>query len=101
MTKTNPGLIADLKMRGSDNPQTETLVDIRFTDTDSQSRINKAVATVLSSAEVEKNKKIAEACRDRRAHFHPFVLSPDGALGKSATKVVNLLCDRLSKMEVK
>eukprot|EP01068_Selenidium_serpulae_P016610 Selendium_serpulae@DN6311_c1_g1_i2.p1 len=90
-----PGLVADLKMRGLDTPQTDTLVDIRFTDTDTQPRLNKAVATVLKSSEGEKNRQFLDACRDRRAHFHPFVVSPDGALGKSATKVLNLLCDRL------
>ena len=52
-----PALVADLAVHGVWIPQTEALVDIRVTDTDTQSYGNRSPKEVLQSAENKKKKK--------------------------------------------
>lgn len=92
----SPALIADLAIRGVWTPQTEALFDIRVTDTDAQSYVQRSPSDVLASAEREKRVKYGQACEDRRALFTPLCVSVDGMLGREATKFVQHLADQLS-----
>ena len=74
-------LITDLGVRGVWTPQAEVLFDVRVTDTDASSYVNRSVAAVLASAEEEKKRKYLFAAESRRASFTSFIVSVDGALG--------------------
>ena len=51
-------LVADLGVRGVWQPQTEALFDVRVIDTDTQSYVQRAVSSVLATAESGKKTKI-------------------------------------------
>ena len=55
----SPALIADLGVRGVWTPQAEALFDVRVTDTDASSYVNRSVTAFLASAE---ERKIASIC---------------------------------------
>ena len=77
----DPGLIADLGVRGVWQPQSEALFDVCVVDTDAQSYISRSVADVLVGAEEEKKWKYRLAAEARHASFSPFVVSVDGYPG--------------------
>ena len=54
---SSPALIANLGVRKVWTPQAEALFDVRVTDTDASSYINRFVAAVLASSEEEKKRK--------------------------------------------
>jgi hypothetical protein len=83
--------IGDLVVRGVFAPQQDAYIDIRVTDTDASSHRDMAVAAVLKAQEREKRLKHGPWCAQRRAHFVPFVMSVDGALGDEAEELVGLL----------
>jgi len=92
-----PALIADLGVRGVWEPQRETLLDIRVTDTDAFSYCAQPVRSILEKAENEKKRKYGTACEQRRVSFTPFITSVDGALGREAKAFVNRLSDGLAR----
>ena len=57
----SPALIADLGVRGVWTPQAEALFDVRVTDMDASSYVNRSVAAILASAEEEKKCKYLSA----------------------------------------
>jgi hypothetical protein len=81
--------IGDLLVRGVLAPQKDAYIDIRVTNTDASSYVRRTVAAVLKEQEDEKRLKHGPGCAQRRAHFIPFVMSVDGALGPAAE---DLLC---------
>jgi hypothetical protein len=89
-------LIADLGVRGVWEPQRETLLDIRVTDTDASSYVALPVRTILERAENIKKTKYGSACELRRASFTPFVTSVDGALGREAKGFMRKLAENLA-----
>ena len=52
-------LVADLGVRGVWQPQAEALFDVRVVDTDTQSYVQRAVSSVLATAEREKKPRYA------------------------------------------
>ena len=95
-SENSPALIADLGVRGVWIPQAEALFDVRVTDTDAASYVNRSVSAVLATAEEEKKRKYLSASELRHASFTPFVVSVDGALGHEALMFLQHLADRLS-----
>eukprot|EP00923_Selenidium_pygospionis_P029694 GHVN01052882.1.p2 GENE.GHVN01052882.1~~GHVN01052882.1.p2 ORF type:complete len:148 (-),score=27.66 GHVN01052882.1:249-692(-) len=91
------GLTADLMVRGVWEPQEVALLDIRVTDTDATSYLNRTTQQILSEQEREKKTMFAEECRKRRAAFTPFVTSVDGALGSEAKAFMQAIGRQLSK----
>jgi hypothetical protein len=83
--------IGDLVVRGVFAPQQDAYIDIRVTDTDASSHRDMTVAAVLKAQEREKRLKHGPWCAQRRAHFVPFVMSVDGAMGEEAEELVGLL----------
>ena len=91
----NPGLVADLAVRGLWQPQTDVLFDVRVVDTDALSHCHRPVRQVIRSAEDEKKLKYLEAVEERRGSFTPFVVSVDGYLGQEADKTLRRVADVL------
>ena len=52
----SPALIADLGVRGVWILQAEALIDVRVTDSDASSYVDRPVSAVLATAEEEKRK---------------------------------------------
>jgi hypothetical protein len=57
---------------------TDTIADVRVTDTDAKSYCSRDPHKVLAQQERKKKKKYLDACLEQRGHFTPFVVSPDG-----------------------
>jgi hypothetical protein len=91
-----PGLVADLGVRGAWRPHTLALFDVRVMDTDAMSYASTSPQNALSNAEQVKKAKYAAACEQRRASFTPFVVSVDGVLGKEATAFIQRLSSSLA-----
>ncbi len=91
-----PGLKADLLIRGVWNPQETASFDIRVTDTDAKSYQSRPVAAVLQSCELEKKQKYGPACSERHITFTPLVCSVDGVLGKEFQFFLKKLSDMLA-----
>ena len=64
-------LVADLAVRGVWQPQTEALFDVRVVETDAQPYVQRAVSSVLATAEREKKRRYAQASQTRHASFRP------------------------------
>ena len=77
-------------------PHAEALFDVRVTDTDASSYINRCIAAVQASAEEEKKPKYLSAAESQHASFTPFVVSVDEALGHEALMFLQRLDERLS-----
>ena len=91
----NPGLVADLAVRGLWQPQTEALFDVRVIDTDAESHRRRSVDQVIRSAENEKKSKYLAAVEERRGSFTPFVMSVDGYMGQEADRTLRRLAEVL------
>ena len=65
-------LVADLGVRGVWQPQTEALFDVRVVDTDAQSYVQRAVSSVLATAEREKNENMHRHHRNAMHRFRPL-----------------------------
>ena len=86
----------DLLIRGFWKAGADCILDVRVTDTDSKSYINRTPFKVLESQEKEKKRKYLEACLENRRHFTPFVLSVDGLLGREAKTFAKRLAVKLA-----
>ena len=74
----SPALVADLFARGVWDRQSAASFDIRVTDTDAPSYLNRNPMSILVSAENEKKSKYSTACEERHISFTPLVTSVDG-----------------------
>jgi len=86
-------LRGDLSIRGLWNRQTDTIIDVRITNSDAKSYLNKTVAKHLLAQEKEKKDKYLPMCREQRKNFTPFVATVDGILGREA----KMMCKQLAK----
>ena len=75
---------------------TTGIVDVRVTDTDAASYKKREPMKVLTSAEKEKKRKYLKRCLDNRRHFSPFVVSPDGLIGKEASMLLKRIAYKWS-----
>eukprot|EP00957_Ditylum_brightwellii_P193523 14737036-Ditylum_brightwellii.AAC.1 len=64
--------------------QTETIIDVRITNSDVKSYLNQIVAKHLEAQEKEKKDKYLPLYREQRKSFAPFVAMVDGILGQEA-----------------
>jgi hypothetical protein len=87
----------DLSIRGLWQRQTDCIIDVRVTDTDSKSNLSKDPAKVLEAHEKEKKRKYLAPCIAQRRHFTPFVVSTDGLIGKEAKSVLKALSIKLAE----
>jgi hypothetical protein len=90
-------LKGDFVVRGVWETELVTYFDTRVVDTDAASYLSRPVAAKLLEAEKEKVKKYADACREIRASFTPFVISTDGALAPQASHFLRHLARRLAQ----
>ena len=88
-------------MRGLWERQTDCIMDVRITDPDNKTQLNRNLDTILNSHEREKKKKYLKACIDCRQHFTPFVMTVDGALAKEAEAVLKKLAGMISEKQKK
>ena len=86
----------DVLIRNFWAPQPDCILDVRVTDTDTKSNLNRDPAKVLESHERAKKKKYLGACLAQRRHFTPFVVSVDGLLGKEAKTALKKISTRLA-----
>ena len=91
-----PALVADLMARGVWDRQSAASFDIRVTDTDAPSYLNRSPMSVLIAAEEEKKRKYVTACEDRHTSFTPLVTSVDGVLAPEFTFFLKRIADGLS-----
>ena len=70
--------------------------DVRVTDTDCKSYIDKDPKTVLARQEKEKKKKYTKACEEAHLHFTPLVFSVDGLEGSECTAALKQLSSKLA-----
>ena len=73
-----PETRGDVAVHGFWTPATETIFDVRITDTNAPSNRRKDPVKILAAHEKEKKKKYLEPCLARRKHFSPLVFSVDG-----------------------
>ena len=90
------GLVCDLAVRGVWHPQTEALFDFRVCNADAQSYANRPVTAVLDSLAQAKTTKHAQACRQRRADFTPFIVTTDGVIQREGQHFLRCLASRLA-----
>lgn len=76
-------------------PQTDCVVDVKVTDSDTRAHRALSPIKVLAKQEKEKKYKYLQICLDQRLHFSPFVVSVDGMLGVEASAVVKRLARAL------
>ncbi len=99
--KNRDELRGDLLVRGFWGRGTDCIIDVRVTDTDAKSNLNKDPAKVLEAHEKEKKRKYLKSCLEQRRHFTPFVVSTDGLIGKEAKtflkKLSTLLAEKWEK----
>jgi hypothetical protein len=89
-------LKGDFAVKGVWERELVTYFDTRVVDTDAASYLSSTVAAKLLQAEKEKTAKYADACREIRASFTPFVISTDGALAPQASHFLRHLAGRLA-----
>ena len=71
------------------------MVDVRVTNTDQKSYIEKKVESVLARQERENKNKYLADCIQERTDFTPFVVSVDGLLGREETLYIKQLARHL------
>eukprot|EP00957_Ditylum_brightwellii_P094524 7198143-Ditylum_brightwellii.AAC.1 len=86
-------LRGDVSIRGLWNQQTDTIIDVRITNSDAKSYLNKTVAKHLLAQKKEKKDKYLLLCKEQRENFTPFVATINGILGKEA----KMMCKQLAK----
>jgi hypothetical protein len=84
-------VLADLLIRGFWTAGADCILDVRVTDTDSNS-----CCKVSESQEKEKKRKHLGPCLDNRRHFAPSVLSVAGLLGREAQTFAKRLAVKLA-----
>eukprot|EP00957_Ditylum_brightwellii_P000044 3243-Ditylum_brightwellii.AAC.1 len=82
-----------LSIRGLWERQTDNIIDIRITNSDAKSYLNKTVAKHLLAKEKEKKDNYLPLCREQWKNFTPFVATVDGILGREA----EMMCKQLAK----
>eukprot|EP00957_Ditylum_brightwellii_P010675 808300-Ditylum_brightwellii.AAC.1 len=92
-----PNLYGDLLIRGLWKPQTDAIIDVSITNTDTKSYISRLLKSVLAAQEREKKEKYLQHCLDQRCHFSSFVVSVDSMLGKEATIVLKQISRKLAQ----
>jgi hypothetical protein len=86
-----------LLIRGFWGRGTDCIIDVRVTDTDAKSNLNKDPAKILEAHEKEKKRKYLKSCLEQRRHFTPFVVSTDGLIGKEAKTLLKKLSSLLAQ----
>eukprot|EP00957_Ditylum_brightwellii_P085567 6508404-Ditylum_brightwellii.AAC.1 len=91
--KNEGELQGDLSIRGLWECQTDTIFDVRITNSDAKSYLSKTVAKYLLAQEKEKKDKYLLLCREQRNNFTLFIAMVDGILGRE----VKMMCKQLAK----
>jgi hypothetical protein len=87
----------DLLIRGLWEDGTDCIIDVRCTDINSDSNINKDPDKVLKAAEKEKKNKYLKACQNQRRHFSPFVVSTCGLIANEGKHVLRQIASKIAK----
>ena len=95
------GLVCDLAVRGVWHPPTGALFDFHVCNADAQSYSNRPVTAVLDSLAQAKKTKHAQACRQRRTDFTPFIVTTDGALQREGRHFLKRLASCLANKSSK
>jgi hypothetical protein len=96
-TPTPPELRGDIAAHGFWRNGTQTIFDVRVTDTDAHSQRNTPPERVLLRHEKDKKNKYSVACQERRKHFTPLVFSVDGLFGVEAKAATQRLASLLAE----
>jgi hypothetical protein len=78
----------DLLLCGFFAGGTDTIIDVRITDTDAKSHHLKDPHKLLAGQEKEKKRMYLDACLAQRRHFTLFVVSTDGLIGRKAKELL-------------
>ena len=70
---------------------TDTIVDVRFGDSDLDTYKYEPMDNLLDCREKENRDKRVKHCHEQRRHFSPFFLSVDGMLGKEDLVILSNL----------
>ena len=87
----------DILIRGFWRHGSDTICDVRISDTDAKSYQRLHPETVLDRAEKAKKKKYLHHCLRQRQHFTPLVFSPDGAMGRETKAFLRRLARHLAE----
>eukprot|EP00957_Ditylum_brightwellii_P062987 4779929-Ditylum_brightwellii.AAC.1 len=68
----------DVSIRGVWQCQTDTIIEIRVTDSDTKLCCNRTIENHLKAQEKEKKKKYLYFCQENCKNFVPFVVTVDG-----------------------
>ena len=90
------GLVGDLMIRNLWQRHTDSIIDLRVTDTDAALYISRPLIKVLEQQERDKKKKYLQACLAQRRHFYPFVVSAYGMVSPEAKMVMKQLARKLA-----
>ena len=89
------GLKGDLFLRGVHPLKATTIVDVRVVYPDGGENGKHETAKLLEHNEAMKRQKYQAECDARGIDFVPFVVTTDGAMGKSAQLLVTRLAEKL------
>ena len=87
----------DLLVRGQWERSKHCVIDVKITDVNQPSYINRFPKKVLETAENSKKSKYLEDCLEQRRDFTPFIASVDGLLGKEAQMLLKKISELLAR----
>jgi hypothetical protein len=91
------GLRGDIAISDFHPIKPRTILDVRVTNADGGYQSSRSTQAILDDHEQQKWSKYHVACERKGMEFLPFVVTSDGALGKSALVVVDRLSAKLSE----
>eukprot|EP00957_Ditylum_brightwellii_P073341 5573643-Ditylum_brightwellii.AAC.1 len=86
-------LQGDLSIRGLWECQTDTIINVRITNSDTKSHLNETVDKHLLAQEKEKKDKYLPLCREQRKNFTQFIATVGRILGRE----VKMMYKQLAK----
>ena len=86
----------DIRVRGLEEPTVVTDMDVRCLYPDARSYSNSTVEKLLENAEKEKKEVYQRLVQAEGNRFRPFVVTTDGVMGPSATKIIRQLGEKLA-----
>eukprot|EP00957_Ditylum_brightwellii_P008491 644244-Ditylum_brightwellii.AAC.1 len=77
--------------------QTDTIIYVQVTDSDSKSYYNRTIENHLKAQEKEKKKKYLHVCQENHKNFAPFFMAVNGVFGCKAQLLMKQLACVFSK----
>ena len=95
-TSIEKDMRGDVRVHGFWTKQQSTIFDVRITDADCKTEVDRDPRKVLAQHERAKKKTYLVLCTDQWRHFTPLVFSVDGMVGVEAQAAIKRLASLLS-----